>query len=307
MELKTVFLNCENEWRTGWRMAALIALLFAVGALLNIGWRALGIPGRSEGGPWPFLAFAILIAGSTLGIVLLLLRLFEGRGLDAVGMRFGGEALSHTVAGTALGAVPILLLVAASLIGGYGTISSGGVTMDVFAAAMIPMLITGYLLAGWEELVLRGYLLRQFSIGFNPRAAVVITGVLFGLVHAGNPGANWEGLVYTAVGGILMGVLMVKTGSLWLLIGYHFGWNATAYQLFGLELSGVDKDASFLVATLSGSDWLTGGGYGFEASLPAVVAEVVVLGGVLVWLGRQRAISPPVDQARSIDRPTHYE
>jgi membrane protease YdiL (CAAX protease family) len=34
-------------------------------------------------------------------------------------------------------------------------------------------------------------LLRQLSLGFNPLAAVIITGIVFGLLHSGNPGANW--------------------------------------------------------------------------------------------------------------------
>jgi membrane protease YdiL (CAAX protease family) len=142
---------------------------------------------------------------------------------------------------------------------------------------LLPGLLALLLLAAWEEFVLRGYLLRQLSIGLNPTAAIVITGVLFGLMHSGNPGANWQGLLYTAVGGMLMALLVIRSGSLWLVIGYHFGWNAAAYNLFGLELSGLEGDKSILASTLTGADWLTGGSYGFEASLPALVFEVLVL------------------------------
>ena len=122
-------------------------------------------------------------------------------------------------------------------------------------------------------------------------ARVIITGILFGLMHSGNPGANWQGLLYTAIGGALMGLWMIRSGSLWLLIGYHFGWNATASGLFGLELSGFEEGQSVFVSSLSGSPWLTGGDYGFEASLPAVIFEVLVLSVVLRFTGANRSTS----------------
>ena len=164
-----------------------------------------------------------------------------------------------------------------ALVAGYGTLGPGNVGLADLLPGLLPMLGAGFLLAAWEEFTLRGYLLRQLSIGLNQWAAVVITGVLFGLLHSGNPGATWQGLLYTAVGGVLMARLVIRGGSLWLVIGYHFGWNAAAYNLFGLELSGFEGDKSILAGTLTGEDWLTGGSYGFEASLPAVVFELLVL------------------------------
>lgn len=276
--MNRIWRNEDGRVRTGWRVVTMVALLAAVMVLVNVGWRELDLPGQQEGSGWYFLLFAGLISGSSLGIIVLLLRCFENTGAAAIGLPFRAAAWKATAAGIVLGAAPICLLVGLSLVAGYGSVSAGNLTIANLTAALLPALIAGFLLAGWEELVLRGYLLRQLSLGLNPLAAVVITGTLFGLMHSGNPGANWQGLLYTAIGGTLMGWLMVRSGSLWLLIGYHFGWNATAYNLFGLELSGFGADASLLAVTLTGSDWLTGGSYGFEASLPAMIFEVLVLG-----------------------------
>ncbi len=281
MSFATLLKTRDGEWRIVWRILAMFLLVIAVMFVVNVGWRAVGLPGQRDSTPWHFMLLATLITVGVTAVLVFLLRVFERRGPDAIGLTFSRQAVLPTLIGTALGAIPILLIVVAALLGGYGNVSMGTMSLGMLPTVLLPMLIAGFLFAAWEELVLRGYLLRQLSIGSNPAVAVVVTGLLFGLLHAGNPGANWQGLVYTAIGGILMGWLMVRSGSLWLLIGYHFGWNATAYQLFGLELSGLDADASFLIATLDGSDWLTGGSYGFEASFPAVVAEVAVLLAVL--------------------------
>jgi membrane protease YdiL (CAAX protease family) len=277
MNIRTVFQNDNREWRSGWRIVAMLAVLAIVGVGVNVGWKALGLPGQREGGPWLFLLFVALISGLAFAGILLLLRIFEKLGADAIRMPFVARAWLDTGIGTLLGAVPICLLVGLALVAGYGDLGPGNVGIADILSSLLPMLAAGFLLAAWEEFTLRGYLLRQLSIGLNPTAAIVITGVLFGLMHSGNPGANWQGLLYTAVGGILMAMLVIRSGSLWLVIGYHFGWNAAAYNLFGLELSGLEGDKSILASTLTGSDWLTGGTYGFEASLPAVVFEVLVL------------------------------
>jgi len=269
----------------------MFVLLAAVVVGFNVAWKALGLPGRQESGPWGFLLFALLISAAALGVIALLLRYFESRSLDAIGMPFVADAWKQTAAGTLIGAVPVSLLVGLALLAGYGTASVGTVAPAALAAVLLPMLLAGFLLAAWEEFVLRGYLLRQLSIGLNPMAGVIITGILFGLMHSGNPGANWQGLLYTAIGGMLMGLWMVRSGSLWLLIGYHFGWNATASALFGLELSGFEEGQSIFVSSLSGSQWLTGGDYGFEASLPAVIFEVLVLSVVLRFTGANRSTS----------------
>ena len=288
MRISTVFRNQENEWRTGWRIVAMFVLLAGVVIGINFGWRALGLPGQDETGPWRYVVFATLICSFAFGVIVLLLRFFERRGPAAIGMPFVAKAWRATAAGTLLGAAPICLMLGFAVLAGYGTVTAGSMTVADLLPQLLPMLIAGFFLAAWEEFVLRGYLLRQLSIGINPAAAVIITAVLFGLMHSGNPGANWQGLVYTAIGGLLMGWMVIRTGSLWLMIGYHFGWNATAYSLFGLELSGFEGDSSLFNSSLGGADWLTGGSYGFEASLPTMVAEVLVLSTALRLVGISR-------------------
>ena len=277
MQIRKIFRNKANEWRTGWRIVAMMALTVGVVALLNIAWKAAGLPGRKDSTAWQFLAFAALITGATLAVIALLLRLFEKRGPDAIWLPFDRTAWKFAIQGTLLGAIPICLLLGTAVVAGYGEVVPGTLDAASIGSILLPTLLAGFLLAGWEELLLRGYLLRQLSLGINPVAAAVMTGILFGLMHSGNPGANWQGLLYTAIGGTLMGLLVLRSGSLWLLIGYHFGWNASSSGLFGLELSGLDIGSGIFASTLSGPDWLTGGSYGFEASLPAVVCEVLVL------------------------------
>jgi membrane protease YdiL (CAAX protease family) len=282
MQLRAMFRNEADEWRAGWRIAVMFVLLVASVLLINIAWKAAGLPGKSDSGPWTFAFFTALIAGSLAGITVFLLRRFEQRGLAAVGLALQHSAWKMTAAGALLGSLPVCLLSGVAMVFGYGSVQAGNAGVADLPGIMLPAMLATFLLAAWEELMLRGYLFRQLSLGLNPTAAVLITAALFGLMHAGNPGANWQGLVYTAIGGVFMGLVLLRTGSLWVLIGYHFGWNAMSSSVLGLELSGTESSHSFFVSSLAGPDWLTGGSYGFEASLPAVICETLILGALLL-------------------------
>ena len=298
--MEAAFYNKNSQLRSGWRILIFAVLIAAVVAVVNIAWRALGVPMGSSAGnlePWLFLAFVSLIAAGGLGMIVLMLRRFERRGLAAIALRLERPAIGQLASGTLLGALPISLLMALALTFGYGEISAQSIDGRMLFNQMLPALVTGFIVAAWEELVLRGYLLRQFSLGSNAATAAIVTGVIFGLLHSGNPGANWQGLLFTVIGGILMAWLLFRSGSLWLLIGYHFGWNAMASAVFGLTLSGLADEASLFKSTLTGSRWLTGGDYGFEASLPAVAFELLVLSTVIyasyrstIWHHSRRAL-----------------
>lgn len=287
--MKTIFKDKENRLRSGWRIAVFVILVVAVVAVINVGWRALGLPGKTVDGipqPWTFFSFAALISACVFGVVLLMLRYFEGLGPAAIGMPFERKALRQTFLGALLGALPIGVIVGLAVGFGYGDVAFGRSDPLQLMLMLIPVLGAGYVLAAWEEFVLRGYVFRQLSLGISPVAAVAITGLVFGILHSANPDASWQGVLYTVIGGMMMGWLLLRSGSLWLLIGYHFGWNATSSAVFGLDVSGFGADASIFNSSLTGPEILTGGAYGFEASLPAVLAEVVILSLAVGFISR---------------------
>jgi hypothetical protein len=60
------------------------------------------------------------------------------------------------------------------------------------------------------------------------------------------------------------------TGRLWLPIGIHVAWNFTQGGIFGVTVSGHPGEGLFQ-GTLTGPDWLSGGAFGAEASVVAIV------------------------------------
>lgn len=106
--------------------------------------------------------------------------------------------------------------------------------------------------------------------------AIILSGALFGLLHALNPGATLASTAAIAVeAGVLLAAAYLVTRSLWLAIGLHIGWNFTEGGIFGAAVSG-GKSHGLITTAFAGPDWLTGGKFGPEASLTAVILCVVV-------------------------------
>ena len=240
-------------------------------------------------------AFAI---GSALGLALamiiayrLLVRWMEQRKADELGPRAAPEL---TLAGIAAGALLFCLVFA--VLATKGVAHLGGFV----GAAGVPHAIAVSLAAAvGEEIVFRGVVFRLLEEGFGTLIALLVSAVLFGLLHAFNPGATVVSTAAIAVeAGLLLAAAYAATRSLWLPIGLHFGWNFTEGGLFGASVSGGTAHGLFS-STFSGPPLWSGGAFGPEASIAAVgvslVASAILLAIAVArgnWVGtRVRMIS----------------
>jgi len=127
-----------------------------------------------------------------------------------------------------------------------------------------------------EEVIFRGGIYRIMEDMFGSGIALAFSGLLFGLVHLGNPGASMFAAVAIAIeAGILLGAAYAATRSLWFPIGIHIGWNFAEGGIFGAPVSGLPGGHGLLNFPLHGPDWLTGGAFGPEASvIPMVICTL---------------------------------
>lgn len=146
---------------------------------------------------------------------------------------------------------------------------------------------TGAVFAGCaailEEILFRAYLFRVLSMAVGTWAAVLVTAAFFGAAHAANPGATVFSSVAIALeAGVLLAATYALTGRLWMPIAMHFGWNFAEGTVFGMSVSGGPAIPALSHGSLNGASILTGGAFGPEAS---VVAVLLCLGtGIfLLW------------------------
>jgi membrane protease YdiL (CAAX protease family) len=165
-----------------------------------------------------------------------------------------------------------------------------------------------------EETLFRGVMLRHFEKLIGTWGALALTSVMFGALHIFNPDATWTGAVSIMVeAGILLGACDRYTRRLGLAAGLHAAWNFTQAWVFSVPVSGTGQSIGILVTRRSGPEWLTGGDFGLEASMAAVLVATIA-GLFLLWkVYRTNGFVPPLwshkrpDEAVrvDVDRDTH--
>ncbi|MGD0792188.1 MAG: CPBP family intramembrane glutamic endopeptidase [Terriglobales bacterium] len=157
---------------------------------------------------------------------------------------------------------------------------AGGGTANGLARGLVSALIAGVV----EETLFRGLLLRLSSKILGTWGALLFTAALFGASHAFNRGATVGSSLAIAIeAGVLLGAAYAATQSLWVPIGLHIGWNFTEGSIFSLSVSGNSVSAGLIQGSLSGPQILTGGQFGPEAS---IVAVIVCLAAALYFIRR---------------------
>lgn len=121
---------------------------------------------------------------------------------------------------------------------------------------------------GTEEVATRGWLLTRIAARTNLPLAIAISSSLFGILHMGNAGVTFLSVLNIVLDGVLAGLLLVYTDSIWLVVAQHGTWNYVQGNLLGFQVSGTGADASIFSFSMgSGPDWLTGGAFGAEGSI----------------------------------------
>ncbi|MFS0703990.1 lysostaphin resistance A-like protein [Cellulomonas sp. 179-A 9B4 NHS] len=244
----------------------LVKQLGAVGAVMVAGGLAVG----AAGGSW-VLTLVLGVATAVLALLAYgwVVRRTERRRAVEVALHGAGAAAAR---GAALGAAMFVVVVGViTVLGGYRVEGWGSATA---AAGLLGLAVAASVT---EELVFRGVLFRVVEERAGTVGALVLTSVLFGAMHLLNPHASVWGAVAIAVeAGGMLGAAYAATRTLWLPIGLHAAWNFTASGVFGTEVSGAGVASGLLDGVTSGPVLLSGGAFGPEASLPAVLTGIVL-------------------------------
>lgn len=250
-------------------LAALFVLLPVTGVQLAL--QATSIDARIFG---PAVAVIAMVAYA------LYVRAIERRPIQEIQTR---TMPAQLIAGIATGAVlfgatmlVLWLLGAAEIAAGQGS------------SAFLLSLMGSIGIAFAEEILFRAVVFRILSGWLGDLAALAISAALFGLVHAGNPGATVVSSAAIALeAGILLGTAYMVTRQIWLPIGLHLAWNVTEGGVFGASVSGNEVPGLFS-SHFEGDALLTGGAFGPEASVVAVIV-CLVAAALLFAVARRRS------------------
>jgi len=170
----------------------------------------------------------------------------------------------------------------------YNIIGAGG------TGELLRVLVTIAILPGFmEELLFRGILFRWLEEFAGSWFALAMTSALFGLAHMFNPNATaLSSFAIALEAGVLLGGSYMLTRNLWMAIGLHAAWNFTQGWIFDVPVSGTDQNG-LVEAQLSGPELLSGGAFGLEASLIAMVVATAAGVALVVLAVKQGELVRP--------------
>lgn len=229
--------------------------------------------------------FVLLMAGGMVIGHAWTFHLVDRRGWSYVGL--GAKSLRPGLIGnvTLLGAlaiaVPCALLLA---LGWLRLVPSEAGSWLGAGLALLAVLVPAAL---WEELFARGYAFSVVRERMGPHPAIVLTSLVFALMHLLNDGASALVFAIVFLAGIFLGLVREVTRSLYAAWAAHLSWNAVLVVFLHAPVSGLVMAAPDYRVTDTGPDWATGGTWGPEGGVFAALGLVVA-----IWYLFKRARRP---------------
>ena len=288
-------------WRLVAQFVAFLVTTSLLSGLLIAAGMLTGTAGVGSGGVPEASSAVFRVAGALGSLIATFLsvwlagRLLDRRPFADFGFHLNGGWWLDLCFGMSLGALLMTAIFFVELALGWVSVAATLESVEPgvpFALAILIPIATFLCVGIYEEMLSRGYQLRNIAEGLNypalgPRTAVVaawvLTSAVFGLLHALNPGASLVSTVNIAFAGILLGGGYILTGELAIPIGLHITWNFFQGSVYGFPVSGTQTlGATFVSVRQGGPDVWTGGVFGPEAGLVGIGA--MALGSALIAL-----------------------
>ena len=166
---------------------------------------------------------------------------------------------------------------------------AGAYSTDGFnrPAVAIPALVAAVMAGVTEELLIRAAVFRIIERWLGSWLALGLTAGLFGAMHIPNPNATSFSTLSVAVGGgVMLCAAYMATRRIWFAMGTHIAWNFFQGGVFGVATSGVAADG-LLKGSLHGPTYVTGGAFGPESSIVALVVFALTALSLLTYAWRK--------------------
>ncbi len=190
--------------------------------------------------------------------------------------------------GISIGAILISLQVFILWLLGIYSVSS-----IILSNGIIEILLLSIITGFAEELINKGIIFRILEEKLGTWIALIIVALEVGITHISNDGASiFSTLAVSLEFGIMLVLIYILTRRLWVVTGFHFAWNFMLGGIFGLNISGVEA-TGLLVSNLDGPKYLTGGIFGIEVGVIAILFTFTITILLLLYIIKKKLYKKP--------------
>lgn len=217
----------------------------------------------------------LLATAGTVAACLVYLKFIEKRSLASAGMTRKGAVPAYL-----RGALFGLVLFAVAI--GFSALF-GGVTFVGFNKSFNPLLfvllLVGYVIQGFsEEILCRGVLMVSTAKSTRLSVALWSSALAFAALHTLNHGFAPLPFINLVLFGLLMGLYMIRGGSIWGAAALHTVWNFAEGVLTSFSVSGMKMPTHLLtLLPVEGKELFIGGAFGPEGGLGVTFVLAVSL------------------------------
>lgn len=234
--------------------------------------------------PWVRQIFGLyFMFGMGIIIIFLWVRFFEGRPIFTLGFTKNG-ALKDYFSGFGIGMLMVTIVVGITAL--YGNIElaeESPNTTGIDSLFLVLVFLGGYIIQGAsEEILSRGWMMQVIGARYWPWLGVILSSLLFAILHLGNRGITVLPVVNLILFGLFMALYVLKDSNLWAVCGWHTSWNWMLGNVYGLSVSGSGEKVTIFDLNTSGNELISGGGFGPEGSL--VTSAILLIGILLLGL-----------------------
>lgn len=283
-----VFKNEEGEVRSGWKILILFLVEYI---LLFIMANIIGSFVIISSYIRENIYFTLMFSQEIVLILTPILswKVLFKKDLSLIGLKaLNKKEIKNLILGLVMGIIAITLAFILILISKSGVLVNS-LLEPRFSLSLVLYLILFIFVGFAEELLSRGYIIGAMEVSNNNKwFAIMVSAVIFSLMHYGNNGFSFIPFLNIFLVGILFGVMYVKTRSIWLSTGFHITWNFFQGCIYGMPVSGITTPKLYEM-TFVGNSILNGGTFGPEGGL--IVTMVIILMLVsLVFLIKNKKI-----------------
>lgn len=212
-------------------------------------------------------------------VPILIWKFVEKKPLYKMGFERGKKSVVDFIVGLILGAVSISIVFVILLISKnvllIGNIDKPKFDMNVLNGFIL-CIMTGFA----EEIFFRGYCLKSICEKSSKLMAVIISSILFSVLHIGNPNVKPLFFINVILVGILFSYMALKV-NIWLPIGFHGMWNYFEGNVWSFPNSGIVTKGIYSTKFVS-NNVINGGLVGPEGGL--AVTFIILIGLLTLYL-----------------------
>ncbi len=158
-----------------------------------------------------------------------------------------------------------------------------------------------------EEILIRGVVFQAIAEKFGYVISAIATSSIFAILHYFNPNIDWLSFINIFLAGLLFSLMLVKSGSLWMPITFHFAWNIVFHAVLGLKLSGLPANHSIMCVENLPKNFFWGTEFGPEGGLVATLFLILFGFLTLKYAKLSPFVTSKLFKRRYIESKAKYE